>query len=175
MPNIHPLLVHFPITLIMVLAVVDIIALATKKEIFLRLGTVLTVFALIGTAAAVLTGVLAEETVWHPESAEPLIEKHELLGFVVLGLVAVIFIIRLAASRRLSGPMGLLSLILALAASAVVGYSAYLGGEMVYRYGTGVAPAQAQSDMQTGDQRETNDEETSYDEEEEAEGSEESE
>jgi uncharacterized membrane protein len=173
MPNIHPLLIHFPIALIIVVVAIDLVGLIAKRENLLRMGSILTVVALAGGAVSVLSGVIAEESVWHTEAAEELIERHELLGFIYLGLLALLTIIRLAGQKRLLGPAGWASLFVGIVAAAIVSYSAYLGGEMVYSHGTGVAPAQTLSEKLINDEKQP-----SYDEEDqekEAEGSEESE
>jgi uncharacterized membrane protein len=172
-PNIHPLLVHFPIALIVAVVAVDLIALVSKKDIYLRTGNILTAFALAGAIAALISGIWAEESVWHTEAAEELIETHELLGFIFVGVVGVLAIIRFAVNRKLPGSLAWVNLIISLVATGIVSYSAYLGGEMVYRHGTGVAAAQAQSGNIDSDEGVSEVDE--LDEEEEAEESEESE
>ena len=142
MPNVHPLLVHFPIALIFVIVVCDLIGMILHKESFIFTGTIVTVFAVLGAGAAVLSGLIAEESVEESEQVESLIQTHELLGFVYLGLILFLLIYRLALRKRLSGMTGWIAVIISVAAAVVVSIGGYIGGEMVYRYGTGVAAVQ---------------------------------
>ncbi|OGC91501.1 MAG: hypothetical protein A2W25_00560 [candidate division Zixibacteria bacterium RBG_16_53_22] len=173
MPNVHPLLVHFPIALIFAVILTDLIGLLSKRENYLRVGTILTLFALAGAIAAVATGLFAEETVWHSEAAEELIETHELLGFVYLGLVVLLTIVRLAFGKRPAGGAGWIGLAIAVIAAAIVSFGGHIGGQLVYRYGTGVMGMQDRQLESGMDDDQTPDDD--YEDEEEAEESEESE
>jgi uncharacterized membrane protein len=175
MPNIHPLLVHFPIALIFAVIVIDLIGFFRKNEAFLRAGTIITLFAAAGAIAAVVSGLLAEESVWHSEAAEEIIEKHELLAFIYLGLIVLLAIVKLAANRKPLGPIGLAGLVIAVVAAGVVSFGGYLGGELVYSHGTGVTGMQQRLESGSEDDSTAYEDEEELDEEEEAEGSEESE
>ncbi len=167
MPNIHPLLVHFPIALIFAVIVIDFIGMLGKREGYLRAGTVLTLLALAGALAALITGLLAEDSVWHSAAADETIKRHEIVGFIYLGIVAALAIIRLAAARKLSGRLGWWTLAGAVVAAGVVAVGGYLGGELVFRYGTGVEGMQERSLQLDLEQDFTDDEEDAEDEEEE--------
>jgi uncharacterized membrane protein len=138
MPNVHPLLVHFPIALIFAAIACDLIGLITRHEEFVFAGTVVTVFAAVGAGATVLSGIFAEESVEHTPEIANLIEKHETLGFIFLGIVVFLVIYRLSLRRKLYGKAGWVSLMISVAAAAVVSMGGYYGGKMVYTYGAGV-------------------------------------
>jgi uncharacterized membrane protein len=142
MPNIHPIIVHFPIALIVVVAIFDLIGLVLKKKRFVQTANILTVFAVLGTIMAVASGLLAAESVWHTDFGHELLETHETVGFIFTGILVVLAIFRFAVGERLFGKAGWIAFVLSMAAAAVVAYGSYLGGEMVYRYGTGVKEAQ---------------------------------
>jgi len=145
MPNLHPLIVHFPIALIFVILACDFIGFFMKRDFYLKIGSVITIFALVGGLAALLSGILAEETVEKSiGSAHDLLERHELMGYMYIGVLAAMAIFRFAIGKRLFGRLGLIALLLSLIASGIVAYGGYLGGEMVYAHGVGViktAPA----------------------------------
>lgn len=145
MPNVHPLIVHFPVALIVVIAICDLIGVALKKEKYIRAANILTVFALLGAIFAVASGLFAGQTVWHTESAHEMLETHETVGFVFTGVLVVLAVFRFAVGERLFGNAGWIAFVLSLAAAGIVAYGSYLGGEMVYRYGTGVREAQVES------------------------------
>ena len=142
MPNIHPMIVHFPIALIITVFIIDIIGLILKSEKLLYAGTIMTLAALVGAVGAVLSGLIAEDSVWHPGAAHELLETHELIGFISLGIIAVAAIIRWALKDKLLGFGGWLILIITAVAIGFVSYGGYLGGEMVFTHGAGVKTAE---------------------------------
>lgn len=142
MPNIHPMFVHFPIALIFVTVAIDFIGLIFKREQLFFAGTVTSLFALAGAITAVITGLIAEDSAWHPASVNEMLDTHELMGFIVLGLIAVLVIFRLAMHDRLNKRMGWIAFGIGAAAVIFVSYGGYLGGEMVYSHGAGVIAAE---------------------------------
>ena len=138
MSNFHPMIVHFPIALIFVAFAIDLLGKILKREKLLYAGTVVTLFAAAGALAAVISGLVAEDTGWHPASVGEMLETHELMGFITLGLVAVMTIVRLALHDKLKGTIGWLPVIIGGLAIVFVSYGGYLGGEMVYTHGAGV-------------------------------------
>lgn len=142
MPNIHPMLVHFPIALIIVTLIVDLLGIVMKNQTLIHAGTVTTTGALIGVIAAAISGIAVEDSVWLPGAAGNILESHELFGFITLGIIAVMAVIRFALRDKLAGTLTWLIVCLGTISSAIVIYVAYLGGEMVYTHGTGVKAAQ---------------------------------
>lgn len=142
MPNIHPMVVHFPIALIIAAFVIDVIGLIIKSDKLIYAGTIITLGALVGAVGSVLTGLIAEDSVWHPGAAHELLETHELLGFISLGIIAAVAIVRWTLRDRLAGLVGWLIIVVTAVAVGFVAYTGYLGGEMVYTYGAGVKAAE---------------------------------
>lgn len=141
-PNVHPLLVHFPIALLIAALVLDLVALFARKD-RLTVGTgAILVLAALGAAAALITGFLAEETVeaMPPDEARhETLEAHELAAIAVLVLTIALALWRVAA--RMEYPQGRLRwLYLALLAVAcvLVSITGHLGGTLVYVHGVGV-------------------------------------
>lgn len=145
MPNLHPLIVHFPIALIIVILACDTIGFFFKRKSFFEIGTILSVFALTGAAAAVISGLVAEDSAWQIAQAHEIIENHEIAGLIFLGFMAIYTAFRIVFRRKISGKLGWLSLLLALWGSAIVARVGFLGGELVFRYGTGVQQAEIQT------------------------------
>ena len=142
MTNIHPLIVHFPIALIIVIFILDFLGVLFKRKSFLSTANILTIFAATGAVMAVISGMVAEESVWHAGEAHELLELHEIIGFIVLGLTLILLIFRPAVKKKLFGSLGWVAVLLSFVASMLVGYTGYLGGEMVYKYGAGVQQAE---------------------------------
>jgi uncharacterized membrane protein len=142
MSHLHPMTVHFPIALIFVTFAIDLAGKVLKRDKFMYAGTITTVFALASAIAAVITGLVTEDTGWHPASVAGILETHELMGFIVLGLVAVLAIVRLAFHDKLDTAIGWLPVVIGGVAIVFVTYGGYLGGEMVFTHGAAVKPAE---------------------------------
>ncbi len=142
MPNIHPVAVHFPIALIFTVVLCDLIGILFKKRSFISAANILMIFAALGAIAAVVSGLLAEDSVWHPGPAHELLETHQTVGLVFLGIVLLLAIFRFVAGERIYGSLGWVALLAGIIGAVVVAYGANLGGEIVYTYGAGVKEAQ---------------------------------
>lgn len=145
-PNLHPLVVHFPIALL-VLAV----ALDTLDTLIARPPWLVTAAGWLyaaGSAAAVLaylTGQQAVSAVVLRAEARVAAAAHENWAMAAAGWFTLLTAGRLMAGataprqpalRRGLAAAGLLGL-------ALLWQSSDLGGQLVYRHGVGVAPASA--------------------------------
>ena len=103
-PNIHPLLVHFPIALLCAAAVVDVVGWAFRRNRPLRqLATVLYVLGTGGAVAAYVTGRAASQTIWLPGMAQAVLRQHwdwALRTVWFFGIVTVVRLVLLRPSRR---------------------------------------------------------------------------
>ncbi|UCE66570.1 MAG: DUF2231 domain-containing protein [Candidatus Zixiibacteriota bacterium] len=146
MSNIHPLIVHFPIALIIVVFVLDLLGAIGRGKSLISAANILSIFAALAAVAAVISGLIAEESVWRTDQVHELINLHETIGFAVLGAALVSLIFRPAIKKKKSsGGLLWIAVIISLAAAILVGYEGYLGGEMVYRHGTGVEKARIET------------------------------
>jgi uncharacterized membrane protein len=146
MSNIHPLIVHFPIALLIVVFALDFLGAISRKQTLITAANILSIFAALGAVAAVATGLIAEESVWHTDQAHELIEQHETVGFIVLGAALISLIFRPAVRKKKSKSSLLwVAVIISLAAAVLVGYEGYLGGEIVFRHGAGVEKARLET------------------------------
>ena len=145
-PNVHPLVVHFPIALLLVAALVDAIALAVRKtHPWVRTSAVgLYALGALGATAAFLTGRDASDEVDLPAQALTTLNAHAdwaltLVWFAGLYALVRVVALRYDRERRLAvhlplAALGLVSLFL-------VQQTAERGGQMVYQYGVAVAAA----------------------------------
>lgn len=138
----HPFIVHFPIAITMVAALIDLGRWIFDRERLLAATfwggtTPLLIFALIGGIAAVASGLNAEpsETT---EVVHELIEAHELLAFIATGILALLSFWRIGLRGAFPRKAGFLYLVLLLAAAVVIGFGSYFGGQMVFTHGVGV-------------------------------------
>mgnify|MGYP000374228160 CR=1 FL=1 len=77
----HPLIVHFPIALLLVAFLFKIIALKYKREVWERGGTVLLGLGVLSVWAAIFTGGLAEDIVSKNLCDPAVLEEHQGLPF----------------------------------------------------------------------------------------------
>lgn len=143
MPNVHPLLVHFPIALYYAFLLASGLALIARSDSLRRAGSWMLYFGTAGAAAAVVAGLSAADSVEHDEAVHAIMELHETYGFVVLALGVLLSAVHgfLRSSRSVAGRLA--EWVLALTLVAAITRGADLGGLLVYGHGVAVnAPCQ---------------------------------
>lgn len=142
MENLHPIFVHFPIALTFLALLFAFLAIIVpgKRELMkemLMWTLLLGALAAITTAA---TGLYASNNVPHNEAIHKIMTVHKTYGIIIGSsfLVLSLWMIIRRVKMRV-GELVFLTVFLA-ALTGLTGYSASLGGEMVYEHGAGVAP-----------------------------------
>ena len=143
-PNVHPLVVHFPIALLFVGALVDAVALAVReRHAWVRTSAVgLYALGALGTAVAFLTGRDASNKVDLPAQALTTLNAHADWALYLVWFAGLYALLRLAAlywkpDYRLAVhlPLALLGLV----GLVLVQQTAERGGRLVYQHGVAVA------------------------------------
>jgi len=148
-PNLHPLVVHFPIVLLFAGVVADLVYAVFNRPAWLGSGGAsLSVAGAFAALAAYLTGDQASATVYIPGMAHPAVESHETWALVTTGYFALAVLARWSAgfagfprSRRHRAWIvggGLVGLLL-------LHQTAERGARLVFEYGVGVIAAPGQS------------------------------
>ena len=141
-PNIHPLIVHFPIGLLLMAAVVDGAALILRCNRSLRMvATVAYVGGTLTLIAAYFSGRSAAEIIWLPGMAHAAIRDHWDMGLRALWFFVILTAIRLVllAWFRSPRPIVVGALVIAGAVGVIlIGQTAERGGRLVYELGVGV-------------------------------------
>ena len=137
--HFHPMVVHFPVALLLISALFEVVYLINKDPFYRRAGFYLFVMGALGIVAAVITGNLAEEAA-EREAIERFIEAHEEAGQLTLVLTIITFIVRIALKvmDKYHGIYQWIFLTLFAISIAAMVRTAYLGGELVYTHGAGV-------------------------------------
>ncbi len=142
-PNLHALIVHLPIGLLVTAVLADLVAtLRRDPSTVVRVSTGLYIAGTVTLVAAFLTGRSAAPAVYTPGMAQAIVARHWdwalwcvwYFGLLTVGRVG----LRLAARapRRTSA----VALALAgLAGLVLLTNTAELGGRLVYQHGVGVA------------------------------------
>ncbi len=137
--NIHPLLVHFPIALLLTSVALSWADLLWKGKGFERAAWYTLLLGLAGTVATLITGLIAAQSVPIDSPALATLNTHKLLGIATL----VIFGMQAVCARRSKGVYSprkrILHTAIQLVGVGLIVAVGFLGGELVFTYGVGVA------------------------------------
>lgn len=138
-PNIHPLLVHFPIALLTLFFLVDLIGALFKSDEIRRTAGWFLYTGTLGALLAVAAGLQAASTVPHDFIVHEIMMRHRNYGVTVASLAVLLSLWRFLAHGRFNTVGNILHLGLAAATCIIMALGADLGGLMVFRYGVAVS------------------------------------
>lgn len=141
MPNLHPLVVHFPIALLTCFLLLDVFGVLARNAACRRVAGALLYFGALFTAVAVGLGLYEAQSVSHGADVHPIMIDHRNHGLAVLGLALVLSLWRRVGGERWSALGTVLHLATAAAMVFILAQGADLGGLMVYGHGVGVRAA----------------------------------
>lgn len=140
-PNWHPIFVHFTVALLSVAVVFHVLTVFMKPSSLRDEFTVLARWTLwLGAGITVITvifGFWAYNTVKHDDPSHAAMQIHRnwaIVTFILFLLLAAWSVWRHRAGRAVRP----LFVALLLIGAGLLGYTAWRGGELVYRYGIGV-------------------------------------
>jgi uncharacterized membrane protein len=141
--QLHPMADHFSVGLLFVAVLIDLVASMSPTRIWLRY-TALTLMILgaLAAGASFFTGDMEADRIWNAlgQPARDVLKRHAQLGeylAITFGVLAV-WRILIQGFGFMAGSRAIY-LIVAILAIATLGYSAHLGGVLVYDYGAGTA------------------------------------
>jgi uncharacterized membrane protein len=141
-PNIHPFIVHFPIALLVVAVLCDVIRVFTKKQAWLD-NMVLALYAAgtVGLIAAFLSGRHAVDTVTVTGDAIPVVTAHEDWALYTMIYFFAFTLLRAWTwwkDLEVKRPLLIGLVVLALAGTGMLWYTGELGAKLVYKHGVAV-------------------------------------
>ena len=138
--HIHPMLVHFPIALLILGFLAEVAGLVFKRKFFTDAAFLLLVTGALGAVAAVLSGSYAADGLEEAGTLKQAVETHEGAAELAmwLGLVAAAFRTALFFARKYTGSFRYVALFLFLVAVLAVARAGYYGGELVFKHAAGV-------------------------------------
>lgn len=137
-PRLHAALNDLPTALLLTAALFELLALATRRESFRQVSFWTLIVGALGGVAAVLSGLQAEESIAHGDEVHRVMETHELLAFVTLGVFGVLAAWRLWRERRMGAVERALALAATLVGAGVLIATSVYGGRLVFDHAAGI-------------------------------------
>ena len=137
-PRLHAALNDLPAALLLAAVLFDLLAAATRRE-GLRIASFWTLMlGVLGAAAAVISGLQAEDHIAHGEAVHELMGTHEKLAIVTTGIFTVLALWRLFRESRMGQAERALALALGLGGAGVLTATGVYGGKLVFEHAAGV-------------------------------------
>ena len=136
---LHPAVVHLPIALLLFSLILDLIAFAADGDAgrpWVRGATYCLALGVIGALLAAVPGFADYSDIRRDHSARKVATRHMLLNLVAVALFGVALALRYP--QRFDAAPPTVPFFLSLVGNAIIGYSGYLGGILVYDDGIGV-------------------------------------
>ena len=137
-PRLHAALNDLPTALLVTAALFELLAMATRRDAFRQVSFWTLVVGALGGAAAVLSGLQAEEHIDHGDAVHRVMETHELLAFVTLGIFGVLALWRALRERRMGTGERALALAATLVGAGVLIATSVYGGRLVFDHAAGI-------------------------------------
>jgi uncharacterized membrane protein len=137
MESVHPMVVHFPIALLLTAVMLDAAALVGKRTALHRIALWNFCLGTLMAGLAVWSGLRAAEVAKHTFEIHQIMELHRKLGIATLILGGITTGWRLWKRDRLGTLPRALTVLVALVMTGTLVYGAHLGGRLVYEFGVG--------------------------------------
>jgi uncharacterized membrane protein len=131
-PRLHALLNDLPVALLVTAVVFDLIALAARRPSFRQVGFWTMLAGAVGGVLAVLSGLQAEEHISHGDAVHRVMETHELLGLISLGVFGVLMLWRIVREKRMAAAERALSVVFSLGGLCVLVATGLYGGRLEF-------------------------------------------
>jgi len=146
-PRLHAALNDLPAALLIGAVLFDLLAAATRRE-GLRVASFWTLMlGTLGAAAAVISGLQAEDHIAHGEAVHQLMATHERLALITAGIFAVLALWRLFREARMGQGERALALALGLGGAGVLTATGVYGGKLVFQHAAGVPSEVLQNEL----------------------------
>lgn len=137
-PRLHAALNDLPAALLLVAVLFDLAAALARRPALRAAGFATMVAGAVGGILAVLSGLQAEEHIAHGEAVHEVMETHETLALITLGIFGVLAVWRIVREKKMSPGERGASLALSIGGLGVLIATASLGGRLVFDHAAGV-------------------------------------
>jgi uncharacterized membrane protein len=137
---LHPMVVHFPIALIIVGFIAEIISLFIKKDFFSTSAFYLLILGTLGVLAAYITGNSAGEGITEAGALSRALETHESAAELSLWIIIIAAAVRVALVllKKYKGIFKIVGVTLFFIAVISIIRTGHYGGQLVYKHAAGV-------------------------------------
>jgi len=135
---LHPIIVHFPIALLITSVLFDAASRLFSRDSFREGALWLLILGLLSGIIATLAGFWAEEVAEKAGIAESMIETHESLAFATLAIFGLLLVWRLYLRNQFSRQTLAIYFLIATVGVGTLGATGYYGGDLVYEQGARV-------------------------------------
>ena len=137
---LHPMVVHFPIALLLAGFALDLTGLLLNKDSLFRMGFILLLMGTAGTAVAYFSGEAAGDGLAEAGALKQALEAHEGAAALTLWLAGIACVVRigLVAARKMTGSLRWVAVLLFGAVALSVVRTGHYGGTLVYNHAAGV-------------------------------------
>jgi uncharacterized membrane protein len=146
-PRLHAALNDLPAALLLAAVCFDLLAAVTHRPSFRHVGFWTMIVGALGGAAAVISGLQAEDHIDHGEAVHEIMETHEKLALVTLGIFGVLTLWRIFRERRMGGTERGLTLLASVGGLGVLIATAVYGGKLVFDHAAGIPSAVLRTEL----------------------------
>src|SRR5438876_12156765 len=146
-PRFHAAVNDLPAALLLVTVLFDVAAWLTKRSSLEAAARWTLWIGVIGGWMAVVAGLEAEDVIEHGEAIHELMETHETLALVTMGIFTVVLAWRLLRRARLRGEEQTALRLLSVAALVGIVWAGSTGGKLVFEHAAGIPAATIQGEM----------------------------
>jgi|SRR5215813_9157169 len=136
---IHPMLVPFPLALWITSFVTDVVYYFERNASLLLISKFMIAAGCLGAVAAAIPGIIDWLALKQPE-VNRISNWHARLNIIALIIFAISLYLRLRTAAGLVSHRIIIAFLLSFVGVILIVISGWLGGEMAYKYGVGVAP-----------------------------------
>jgi len=136
---VHPALVHFTVAFLVAGALLESWGLLRRRPAVARWGGGLTIAGTVALVPTIAAGYLAANSLSVADEAHPVLDRHESLGLMLLGVCLLVALGRAWNRGRIEGRARVPFATGLLAVAILAALAAFYGGQLVYVLGVGVA------------------------------------
>jgi uncharacterized membrane protein len=137
-PRLHAALNDLPTALLLTAVFFDLLSAITKRPGFRQVSFWTLMVGALGGVLAVVSGLQAEGHIEHGEAVHEVMETHEKLALITLGVFAVLALWRIFRERRMGNSERTLVLVLSIGGLGVLFVTANYGGRLVFDHAAAV-------------------------------------
>ncbi len=137
---IHPMVVHFPIALLMIGFLSELAGAILKKEFFTTAAFYLIILGALGVVAAYFSGDFAGDGITETGTLKQALEMHESSALLTVWLVVATAVVRIAlvVLKRFRGALQWVAIVLFLVSTLSIARTGHYGGQLVFKHAAGV-------------------------------------